>query len=137
MERVVEFPRHLSTPNGRASRSSCGRMITSLGSSSSGATPRVSVSVCCVRVWKVAARVLYENASPLIFARLPPAGIVKGRWLHHTSFLWDFQPRHMDYLKVNADASLLPVSFPVQSRWLFRRVVDSQINHGVRAWPVI
>jgi len=24
--------------------------------------------------------------------------IVKSGWLHHTSFLWDFQPEHMDYL---------------------------------------
>lgn len=29
-------------------------------------------------------------------------GIVKGRWLHHTSFLWDFQAPNMEYLKVIA-----------------------------------
>ena len=30
------------------------------------------------------------------------AGIVKDRWLHHTSFLWDFRPRNMEYLQVRA-----------------------------------
>lgn len=26
--------------------------------------------------------------------------IKKGRWLHHTSFLWDFDPQKMEYLKL-------------------------------------
>jgi lipoate-protein ligase A len=25
--------------------------------------------------------------------------IIKGRWVHHTSFLWDFQPAHMALLQ--------------------------------------
>ncbi len=25
--------------------------------------------------------------------------ITKQRWVHHTSFLWDFQPAHMEYLQ--------------------------------------
>lgn len=28
----------------------------------------------------------------------------KGRWLHHTTFLWDFESKHMDYLKVPSKA---------------------------------
>ena len=28
--------------------------------------------------------------------------IVKGRWVHHTSFLWDFDPAKMRYLQVRA-----------------------------------
>jgi lipoate-protein ligase A len=31
-------------------------------------------------------------------------GIVKDRWLHHTSFLWDFHERNMTYLKVSTRA---------------------------------
>lgn len=26
--------------------------------------------------------------------------IIKDRWVHHTSFLWDFQPSNMEYLQV-------------------------------------
>ncbi|RHY30460.1 hypothetical protein DYB32_004302 [Aphanomyces invadans] len=28
-----------------------------------------------------------------------PIGIGKDRWLHHTSFLWDYSPRNMQYLQ--------------------------------------
>lgn len=27
--------------------------------------------------------------------------ITKDRWVHHTSFLWDFDPANMDYLTVS------------------------------------
>lgn len=26
--------------------------------------------------------------------------IIKGRWLHHSSLLWDYNPEHMDYLSI-------------------------------------
>lgn len=27
--------------------------------------------------------------------------IIKDRWVHHTSFLWDYKPERMRYLQVN------------------------------------
>jgi lipoate-protein ligase A len=29
--------------------------------------------------------------------------ISKGRWVHHTSFLWDFTEKNMQYLKVREE----------------------------------
>jgi lipoate-protein ligase A len=31
--------------------------------------------------------------------------ITKGRWVHHTSFLWQFDPSRMGYLKVRRKAT--------------------------------
>jgi lipoate-protein ligase A len=49
---------------------------------------------------QTAAFELKEN--DYVFGQLKFGGnaqsIVKDRWLHHTSFLWDFQSRHMEYL---------------------------------------
>lgn len=81
----------------------------SSGSSSSGATRRVRgdliinnfVRYPCVALCVGYLGNAFGSDSPClllsIFFRIP--GIVKDRWLHHTSFLWDFQARNMEYLK--------------------------------------
>ena len=40
--------------------------------------------------------------------------IIKDRWVHHTSFLWDYKPERMRYLQVNN-----PVLFYTVLKYLY------------------
>ena len=63
----------------------------------------------------------------------------RGRWLHHTSFLWDFDPKNMEYLtnparqpKYRQQRShhefLCPLKDGLQKEWANREKFESELH---------
>lgn len=45
--------------------------------------------------------------------------ITRDRWVHHTSFLWDYDPSNMDYLTVSVGMTVMLPSFAPYRPWLW------------------